>query len=72
MLAPDAREQLALQAQLLDEVDAAVVLLDFSGEHALVRYWNEGARRLYGYTAEEAIGQALMDSSRPKRAVRRR
>jgi diguanylate cyclase (GGDEF)-like protein/PAS domain S-box-containing protein len=56
-----AGEQFALHAQLLDEVDAAVVLLDFSGEHAIVRYWSEGARRLYGYSAEEAMGQALMD-----------
>jgi diguanylate cyclase (GGDEF)-like protein/PAS domain S-box-containing protein len=61
-----AREQVALQAQLLDEVDAAVVLLDFSGEHAVVRYWSEGARRLYGYTAEEAMGRVLMDLVTPE------
>ncbi|MGH2864740.1 MAG: sensor domain-containing protein, partial [Solirubrobacteraceae bacterium] len=60
-----APEQIALQAQLLDEVDAAVMLLDFSGEHALVRYWSEGAQRLYGYTAEEAIGRVLMDLVTP-------
>ena len=66
MLAAGAREQIALQAQLLDEVDAAVMLLDFSGEHAVVRYWSEGARRLYGYTAEEAIGRALMDLVTPE------
>src|ERR1039458_5383349 len=61
-----AREQVALQAQLLDEVDAAVVLLDFSGEHAVVRYWSEGAQRLYGYSAEEAMGRALMDLVTPE------
>ena len=66
MLAAGAREQIALQAQLLDEVDAAVMLLDFSGEHAVVRYWSEGARRLFGYTAEEAIGRALMDLVTPE------
>ena len=64
-LAVPAREQIALQAQLLDEVDAAVMLLDFSGEHAVVRYWSEGAQRLYGYTAEEAIGRVLMDLVMP-------
>ncbi len=56
-----AREQIALRAQLLDEVDVAVMLLDFSGEHAVVRYWSEGAQRLYGYTAQEAMGRVLMD-----------
>jgi diguanylate cyclase (GGDEF)-like protein/PAS domain S-box-containing protein len=61
MLAGGAGEQIALQAQLLDEVDAAVILLDFSGEHAIVAYWSEGAERLFGYSAEEAIGRALMD-----------
>lgn len=61
-----AREQVALQAQLLDEVDAAVIFLDFSGEHAVVRYWSEGARRLYGYTAEEAMGRVLMDLVTPE------
>ena len=66
MLAVPAREQVALQAQLLDEVDAAVILLDFSGEHAVVRYWSEGARRLYGYTAEEAMGRVLMDLVTPE------
>jgi len=30
--ASSAREQIVLQAQLLDEVDAAVMLLDFSGD----------------------------------------
>ncbi len=56
-----AHEQLALQAELLDEVDGAVMFLDFSGEHAVVCYWSEGAQRLYGYTAEEAMGRVLMD-----------
>jgi len=42
-----AGEQIPLQAHLLDEVDAAVMLLDFSGEHAMVCYWSEGAQRLY-------------------------
>jgi len=56
-----AGEQIPLQAHLLDEVDAAVMLLDFSGEHAMVCYWSEGAQRLYGYTAEEAMGRVLMD-----------
>ncbi len=61
-----AHEQIALQAQLLDEVDAAVILLDFSNGHGLVRYWSEGAQRLYGYTSEEAMGRMLMDLVTPE------
>jgi diguanylate cyclase (GGDEF)-like protein/PAS domain S-box-containing protein len=56
-----AQQQIALQAELLHEVDGAVIFLDFSGEHAVVCYWSEGAQRLYGYTAEEAMGRVLMD-----------
>src|SRR6202142_1674762 len=68
MSAAPAGEQIPLQAHLLDEVDAAVILLDFSGEHAVVCYWSEGAQRLYGYTAEEAMGRVLMDLVVPAEA----
>ncbi|MGO9751251.1 MAG: EAL domain-containing protein [Solirubrobacteraceae bacterium] len=53
-----AQEQIALQAELLDEVDAAVILTDTS---VAVRYWSRGAQQLYGYTAEEAVGRPLFD-----------
>jgi diguanylate cyclase (GGDEF)-like protein/PAS domain S-box-containing protein len=49
-------EQIALQARLLDEVDAAVVFTDGDG---VVRYWNRGAERVSGYLAEEAVGRGL-------------
>jgi diguanylate cyclase (GGDEF)-like protein/PAS domain S-box-containing protein len=49
---------IALQAELLDEVDAAITLSDSAG---VVRYWSGGAQRLYGYTAEEALGRKLAD-----------
>ncbi|MGA2322008.1 MAG: EAL domain-containing protein [Solirubrobacteraceae bacterium] len=58
-----ARERLALQGELLDEVDAAVVFLDSAG---VVRYWSRGAQRLYGYAAEEAIGHELVDLIMPE------
>jgi diguanylate cyclase (GGDEF)-like protein/PAS domain S-box-containing protein len=63
-----ARGQLALQAELLDEVDAAVVFLDVPGVdmEGVVRYWSGGAQRLYGYTAEEAIGHELVDLILPE------
>ena len=53
-----AQKQLALQAALLDEVDAAVILTD---DQLAVRYWSRGAERLYGYTADEAIGRQVVD-----------
>jgi len=56
-----ASEQIALQAQLLDEVDAAVILVGQSGGQGLGRYWSAGAQRLYGYTSEEAVGRQLVD-----------
>lgn len=56
-----ARDQIALQAQLLDEVDAAVILLDVATQPGIVTYWSAGAQRLYGYTEEEAVGRTLME-----------
>jgi diguanylate cyclase (GGDEF)-like protein/PAS domain S-box-containing protein len=58
-----ADERGALQAELLDEVDAAVIFADSA---FVVRYWSRGAQRLYGYSAEEAIGRGLMDLMVPK------
>jgi diguanylate cyclase (GGDEF)-like protein/PAS domain S-box-containing protein len=58
-----AREQIALQAQLLDEVDAAVTFSDAAG---VVRYWNQGAERLSGYSAKEAVGHEIVDLMVPE------
>jgi PAS domain S-box-containing protein len=41
--------------QLLDVVDlAAIMVRDLNGT---IRFWSEGCSRLYGWTAEQAIGQ---------------
>jgi PAS domain S-box-containing protein len=48
----------AVRAQLLDRVDAAVVATDLDG---LVTHWNEGAEGIYGWSAEEAGGQPLIE-----------
>jgi diguanylate cyclase (GGDEF)-like protein/PAS domain S-box-containing protein len=53
-----AREQFTLQAELLDEVDAAVIFSDLEG---VVRYWSRGAQRLLGHTAEEIVGRGLVE-----------
>ena len=69
-----AQQEIALQAQLLDQVDAAVILTDATGA---VRYWSRGSQRLYGYAAEEAVGRDLLDlivpeASRTQVLARRR
>jgi diguanylate cyclase (GGDEF)-like protein/PAS domain S-box-containing protein len=44
------------QASLLDKTNEAIIV---RGLDNLVRFWNKGAERLYGYTAEEVIGQPI-------------
>jgi diguanylate cyclase (GGDEF)-like protein/PAS domain S-box-containing protein len=53
-----AQREIALQAELLDEVDAAVIATDTA---FVVKYWNQGAEQLYGYSAEDAIGRPVID-----------
>ncbi|NJD53663.1 MAG: PAS domain S-box protein [Candidatus Methanoperedens sp.] len=49
-----AEKQIQEQAALLDKARDAIGVRDM--EHHLT-YWNKGAQRLYGWTAEEAIGK---------------
>jgi len=49
-----AEEQVAEQAALIDEASDAILVRDL--QHRLT-FWNEGASKVYGWTAEEAIGQ---------------
>jgi len=52
-----AEEQIREQATLLDNAQEAIGAIGVrSLEHNLI-YWNKGAERLYGWTAEEAIGK---------------
>ncbi len=48
--------QLGQQAAFLDLIPDAVLLADATG---ILRFWNQGAERMYGWTAEEALGQTL-------------
>jgi PAS domain S-box-containing protein len=45
-------------ADVLEAVDAAVLVRSPEGG---IEYWNRGAERLYGWTADEAIGHAGVD-----------
>jgi len=49
-----AGEQGDLQAALLDQIDASVIVTDMAGE---VISWNSGAQALYGWSPEEAVGR---------------
>jgi PAS domain S-box-containing protein len=42
--------------RLVAEMPDAVIYADAEG---LVRFWNHGAQRIFGFPAEEAIGQSL-------------
>ncbi|HET9133590.1 MAG TPA: PAS domain S-box protein [Gemmatimonadales bacterium] len=49
-------ERLAEQAMLLDETSDAILVRDLAG---VIRFWNRGAERLYGWRAEEVIGKEV-------------
>ena len=46
------------QASMLNLAADAIMVREIGGR---VLFWNKGAERLYGWTAEEAIGQSVLD-----------
>ena len=65
-----ARQEAATQAELLDEVDVAVIAADPEG---VITHWNRGAERLYGWTRDEAVGRdgvELISPSDPTELLR--
>ena len=51
-----AEEKIREQAALLDKAQDAIIVLDLED---CVVYWNKSAERIYGWSAEEAVGQSL-------------
>jgi len=51
------------QASLLDQAYDAILAWEWDGT---IAYWNRGAERLYGYTAQEAVGRVSHDLLRSK------
>jgi PAS domain S-box-containing protein len=55
-----AEEQVQFQASLLDQVHNAVIATDLSG---VITYWNKHAEALHQWTAEEAIGRSIAETT---------
>jgi PAS domain S-box-containing protein len=51
-------EQLNYRALILQNVSDVVIATD---THSVIRSWNDAARKVYGWTAEEVIGRSLSD-----------
>jgi PAS domain S-box-containing protein len=58
-----AEESIRFQAHLLDTVEQSVIATDLDG---IVIYWNQFAQKLYGWTAQEAIGRQIMELTTPE------
>jgi two-component system, chemotaxis family, CheB/CheR fusion protein len=54
------RSRLASLSAIVESSDDAIIGIGLDGE---IRSWNPGARRLYGYTAEEAVGRSILSLS---------
>ncbi len=54
----EAERRLREQADLINLASDAILVRDLDGT---IRMWNRGAERLYGWTAEEAIGRRTID-----------
>jgi PAS domain S-box-containing protein len=53
-----AEERVRQQAKLLDQAQDAIMVRNLD---QIIEFWNKGAERIYGWTAEEAIGKDARD-----------
>ena len=52
-----ANERLGEQAKMLNQARDAIIIRNFEDQR--ITFWNAGAERLYGWSAEEAIGRPI-------------
>ena len=55
-----AEEQIREQAALLDQAQDAILVRDLDQN---IRFWNKGAEKIYGWTAEEVVGKNVFKES---------
>ena len=63
-----AEEAIKFQADLLNHVGQAVIMVD---NNRIIRFWNKAAEKLYGYSEEQALGHnvtALLGVDSPEKA----
>lgn len=53
-----AEEQIREQAALLDQAQDAILVCDLDQN---ILFWNKGAEKIYGWTAEEVVGKSVAD-----------
>ncbi|HST51762.1 MAG TPA: PAS domain S-box protein [Pyrinomonadaceae bacterium] len=53
-----AEASLRFRSRLLDTVEQAVIATDLAGK---IIYWNQHAEKLYGWSAEEAVGRDIVE-----------
>jgi PAS domain S-box-containing protein len=61
----ESEEKHRFQTHLLDAVEQAVIVTDLEGH---VVYWNPFAERLYGWSADEAMGRTTVDLIAPEQS----
>jgi len=44
------------RSKLVDEAADGILIADVDG---IIRFWNPGAARIFGFTSQEAVGQSL-------------
>ena len=53
-----AEEEIKFQADLLNRVGQAILMVD---NNQIIRFWNNGAEKLYGWTKEQALGRNVAE-----------
>ncbi|GEM_PF-714542 len=53
-----AEETLRRQAQIINQIHESVIATNLEGR---VSFWNKGAERMFGYSADEALGRPVSD-----------